>query len=454
LNTASWRPFPLSLKQKLYAFAVIQLGTLLLLGLLASRMVSKVHSHAYVLANEHAILLEISDLAAKVNYIAGLERHLNLGDPAEIEHYLAANRAMATGIASLQQRFPAESRRQESLHKMHALIEAQRADLVQVSRSRHLVSRTGPPQLPMPLWLPETANLKDLLRPLWQAQTAELQRSRAAEGTVIQQVRTWTISLSIAGCLPTVLLLFFIRRDLAWYEEAASHVAKIKKELAAAGRMLLDLSAHLEAAREDERAHIARELRNHLGSTLTALKRDLLSSAGKEASSLRGGPGIGLASLTLVDSALQTVKGVVTDLRAYVLDKFGLWEALKWKAEQLEQTRGIVCRIYIAEHIPLPPKHISIGVYRAVEEILTIVARHTETTRVDIAVSRRIGGLEIAIAADGGHLTYVQVLSGNSIEFLALRVRAKVWGGEFLLESNRAGGNTVRLCIPAASIDG
>ena len=91
---------------------------------------------------------------------------------------------------------------------------------------------------------------------------------------------------------------------------------------------------HLETVREDERTRIAREIHDELGSLLVALKMDV-----QLARQARGRPrprcgakcqGMG----RLIDTAVDNVGRIITDLRPSILDHQGLWAALEWQAQE------------------------------------------------------------------------------------------------------------------------
>src|SRR5207237_4837354 len=97
---------------------------------------------------------------------------------------------------------------------------------------------------------------------------------------------------------------------------------------------LRGLAARLEAAREAERARIAREIHDELGQALTALKIDLLwlkkrmpGSSPELAHKLEDMAGI-------IDSTAQGIQRVAAELRPSVLDELGLRAAIEWEARE------------------------------------------------------------------------------------------------------------------------
>jgi PAS domain S-box-containing protein len=83
------------------------------------------------------------------------------------------------------------------------------------------------------------------------------------------------------------------------------------------------LTAHLQGVREEERTRIAREIHDELGQALTGLKMDLSWFAGR----LLNQPALqekSVAMLKLIDSTVNSVRRLSTELRPAILDNLGL----------------------------------------------------------------------------------------------------------------------------------
>src|SRR5947209_4558039 len=142
------------------------------------------------------------------------------------------------------------------------------------------------------------------------------------------------------------------------------------------------LAAHLISVREEERAHIAREIHDELGQVLTGLKMEVTWLAKR----LKEKPLVEKTDsmCKLIDTTVQTVRKIATGLRPEMLDDMGLVAAVAWQAKEFQKRTGIRCRA------KLPPESVKLDVdvsttmFRIFQEILTNVARHSRATRVDI----------------------------------------------------------------------
>ncbi|MFZ2990874.1 PAS domain S-box protein, partial [Ideonella sp.] len=101
---------------------------------------------------------------------------------------------------------------------------------------------------------------------------------------------------------------------------------ELERRVAERTRELRELANHLETVREAERKRIAREIHDELGSLLVALKMDT-HWLGKR---LVDRPELvckcqGMGQL--IDTAVDNVGRIITDLRPSILDHQGLWAA-------------------------------------------------------------------------------------------------------------------------------
>jgi signal transduction histidine kinase len=214
----------------------------------------------------------------------------------------------------------------------------------------------------------------------------------------------------------------------------------------------LDLASQLEAARKAERLKIARDLHDALGSTLIALRLELAGSGG--ANELR--PGVRVrqprASLELVDSALETVKNLIAELRPAPIERFGLWEAIEWQANQFSARLGIPCRFSQSANLPEPKGELAVAIYRIVEEALTNVARHAAAKNVEVTCQQRGDELEIIVRDDGCGIAAEQPRRATTFGLIGMNERGRTIGGTVSIANNAPIGTAVCLRIPLENI--
>src|SRR5262249_24351330 len=109
----------------------------------------------------------------------------------------------------------------------------------------------------------------------------------------------------------------------------------IENELRSSREQLRLLSSHLQARREEERARVSREIHDELGGSLTGLKMDVARLAkNAERLSPDGVREQTQAMASLIDSTVQMVRRIASDLRPGILDDFGLAAAIEWQLQE------------------------------------------------------------------------------------------------------------------------
>ncbi|HXX57327.1 MAG TPA: PAS domain S-box protein, partial [Thermodesulfovibrionales bacterium] len=143
-----------------------------------------------------------------------------------------------------------------------------------------------------------------------------------------------------------------------------------------AQEQLRQLTLHLISVREDERARIAREIHDELGQLLTALKLEISIISKK----LRKDQEILQLKATsisqAIDDMIKTVRRISSGLRPDVLDNLGLEDAVRQEALEFQRRTGIHSSVSVEIRKEALSEHVSINVYRILQEAMTNVARH------------------------------------------------------------------------------
>ncbi len=221
-----------------------------------------------------------------------------------------------------------------------------------------------------------------------------------------------------------------------------------EQELVSSRNQLRRLGAHLEKVREEERAHVAREIHDQLGQELTGLKMDLswcLSRIPAEEKALADKTS---AMIGLVDETVHTVRRIATELRPGVLDDLGLIPALEWLAQEFQTRSGILCSFTSRQG----DRPLDIGrttaLFRIFQETLTNAARHSRATRVDAVLGWGSDHVRLEVADNGVGMPALQTEPGESFGILGMKERAMMCGGELRIAETQGGGTTISVDIP------
>ncbi len=223
-----------------------------------------------------------------------------------------------------------------------------------------------------------------------------------------------------------------------------------EQQLTLSHDQLRNLSARLELVREEERIRIAREIHDELGQELTGMKLEL-SSLSDQMHAASPTQRKKLHSLsTLVDTAIQSVQRIATELRPVVLDQLGLIPAIEWQTHEFQTRTGIQCTLDIYLRTVALSHAGSNAMFRIFQEILTNVARHAEATAVTITLQEQAGSLVLEVRDNGRGVTESELSDPHSLGLVGMRERALLLGGETILTGTPQGGTTVKVRIPLA----
>jgi PAS domain S-box-containing protein len=237
------------------------------------------------------------------------------------------------------------------------------------------------------------------------------------------------------------------------YDAAGAHLgfAKVTRDLTERVRMeeqLRQLSAHVEQARENDRAALAREIHDELGGMLTGLKMDVAQLQRQMDPEKQ--PKLQTFARA-IDEAIKTVRRMATDLRPAVLDDFGLLAAMEWQLQEFARRSGIRCDWQSSiEDLELPDQTAT-ALFRAFQESLTNIARHAQATEVRVTCTLRDEQLELTVADNGVGITPQQLRGSRSLGLVGLRERVGMLGGTARIEGQPGVGTTVKVTIPFVS---
>ncbi len=156
-------------------------------------------------------------------------------------------------------------------------------------------------------------------------------------------------------------------------------------------RRLRDLSTHMTSAEERQRALIAREIHDDIGSSLTGMKIDVLRlkqlTVGIPEAQEK------LAAFTrLLDSSAASSVRIAKALRPSILDD-GIVPAIDWQLREFAKRMDIDTEFVEPEREPKLTPDQSIALFRVVQEALNNVAKHAQAKHVDVVLFVRANEL-------------------------------------------------------------
>lgn len=238
----------------------------------------------------------------------------------------------------------------------------------------------------------------------------------------------------VVGAIETI-------RDITARKLSEERIREAREELQA-------LSHALMQVQEDERRHLARELHDALGQTLTAVKinlQNLSHNNPKAGAQLK-------ESIAIVDQTLQEIRQLSISLRPTVLDDLGLEAALRTHLSSLMQRSGLKIAFFSNLNTRRLAVNLETACFRVVQESLTNVLRHAQAENVTVELNLENKELKLIIADDGQGFEVESAtknaVRGRSMGLLGMKERVLQAGGRYAIESSPWGGTTISACFP------
>jgi PAS domain S-box-containing protein len=175
-----------------------------------------------------------------------------------------------------------------------------------------------------------------------------------------------------------------------------------EKDLKGSEKKLRYLAEQLLTAQETERSRLSRELHDDLGQALLVLRMQL--NAILRRCSLEPEPRQSLEeAAAYLLGVIDKVRRLSHDLSPSTLERLGLSEALQNLFEDFQKycDREMIIRADLDELKDILPEETNIVIYRITQELLANVHKHSEVTRVAVAIKVLPEKVTIALEDNG-----------------------------------------------------
>ncbi len=278
----------------------------------------------------------------------------------------------------------------------------------------------------------------------------------SAQEATWRTIQYWHLGIWLAGLVTLSTYWSFLRRRAREHvrqdqqrreNEAALQQQQLRLEESEA--RLRELAAFLQTVREEERAHIARELHDELGQALTALRMDLGWLRGKCGTHDKLGTPEGArvaAALGVVEQSIVSLRRISEDLRPAMLDSLGLAAAIEDHAARFSQRTGIPCQLQMNREEFELPGDLATAIFRIVQEALTNISRHASASEISIEVTERDDGIRLVVTDDGCGFDVTS--RTKRFGLLGMRERITMLEGHLEIESRPGHGTRIDGWLP------
>jgi signal transduction histidine kinase len=254
-----------------------------------------------------------------------------------------------------------------------------------------------------------------------------------------------TAARTLAEVVLLLTLLWWTAESLSRSEARARDTSNVKAENETLRRIAI--------AQEAERRRIARDVHDHIGQSLTAVRLKLDSLEKK----------IGLDS-EFSDEMSRTceqakkldadVSLLVWQMRPGVLDSHGLASALNSFVREWSVNHGIDAEFHATSSERRLPAEIETNLYRIIQEALNNILKHANATKVSITMNYLSDEAILVIEDNGAGFdteALIHTTEGSGFGLIGMRERALLVGGKLEIESTPGDGTAIHVRVPRAT---
>ena len=205
------------------------------------------------------------------------------------------------------------------------------------------------------------------------------------------------------------------------------------------------LAKGLVEVQESERRHVARELHDQLGQSLTGLQFLLEGAKGRCQEPQRSE----LEEIQqYVSEIMEQTRAMSLRLRPGMLDDLGLLPTLRWHLEAYTRQTGIRVEFQTDEPAGRCPAEIETAAYRIIQEALTNTARYAGVSEVSVKLRVENDILWLDVADAGRGFDAAKEFEKPTTGLGGMHERASLAGGYLTLRSNPGQGTRISAALP------
>ncbi len=220
-----------------------------------------------------------------------------------------------------------------------------------------------------------------------------------------------------------------------------------KIELEQSRQRLVELSAHLNSIKEEERTRISREIHDDLGGNLTVIK-------------------IGLASLlkhlpkdqqpliektqtlkSIVDATFEAVHRISGDLRPNILE-LGIVAALEWQTKEFEKQFDIPCSFVTDKNDEKGTTEQATVLFRVCQEAMSNIAKYAQATSVEVSLFFGPKEIKLLIVDNGIGIQPRDVIKQDAFGLRGMEERVAALRGKFSIDGATGKGTNITVILP------
>jgi len=210
---------------------------------------------------------------------------------------------------------------------------------------------------------------------------------------------------------------------------------------------LRELPGRLLRAQDEERRHMARELHDHAGQTLSALAIHLSMLRKIAAEQDPKLTKLTVECKELADDLSREIRTLSYLLHPPLLDEIGLRSALEWYVDGFSERSQIKVELEVPADLGRLPRELELVIFRVVQESLTNIHRHSGSASAKIHLTSSEDLVQFQISDRGKGISaerYRDMTTAKAgVGVRGMEERVRQFGGTLEIFSNQEGTKVV-----------
>lgn len=214
---------------------------------------------------------------------------------------------------------------------------------------------------------------------------------------------------------------------------------------------LRHLASQLLTAQEAERTHLALELHDDLGQSLTVLKLQLRAIQRKAPPESQENRESLKHSLNFINEIIERIRRLSRNLRPSILEDLGLTASLKYLCEEFSN-RDIQVTMDLDDIKGLFSKEAQLNIYRIFQESLNNITKYAQASQVSVSIKLQDGSVVFQVEDNGRGFDHQKVINeditGRGLGLTSMGERARMLGGSLNIWSQEGQGTKITIIVP------
>ena len=409
------------------------------------------HDAVGALARSHATRASLDRLLQNIlNAETGLRGYLLTGDERDLQPYKEAVTSINGNLDELRQTYAAPGQDHEDFTQLSQQIWRKLSEL---ELSLSLRRKDNDDALRFVLSTDAGKEYMDTIRAIaGRLIERTAQQTQQSTEEIHHSLKVSRLGIASAAFIALAAFYLYLRQSRALQnaqvheqEVLARERDRLEQQVRERTASLSALANHLQQVREDERAHLARELHDELGALLTAAKLDVARLKSRiDMASPDNAERIRHLTETL-NSVIALKRRIIEDLHPSSLSNLGLTASLEILTRDFAERSGV--RVDTSLEAVELAEAAQLTIYRLVQESLTNIGKYANASKVLVSVHGYRGNVSVQVRDDGAGFDAAQVRP-DAHGLQGMRHRVEAAGGRLTVSSTPGEGTLVSATLP------